>query len=66
VAFIRESMGFGSLFGFELPALERWWHSWTIMVMPAGAFFVLAIAIWIARSYTLRREAKAEQKAGGK
>lgn len=57
VALVRESMGFGTVFGYELPALDIWWHSWTIMVMPAGAFFVLAIAVWVARDYALKREA---------
>ena len=38
------------------------WRNWTIMVMPPGAFFVLAIAVWIARSRALRREQAAENK----
>jgi hypothetical protein len=29
--------------------------------MPPGAFFVLAIAVWIARSYDLRKQAAAEE-----
>jgi Na+-transporting NADH:ubiquinone oxidoreductase subunit D len=43
---IREVMGFGTLFGLVLPARETWWHQWTIMVMPPGAFFMLALVVW--------------------
>ncbi len=50
IALVREPMGFGTLLGYPLPARELWWHSWTIMVMPPGAFFMLAIVTWIARS----------------
>jgi Na+-transporting NADH:ubiquinone oxidoreductase subunit D len=48
IAFFRELLGFGTLFG--LPVLTGDWTYWTIMVMPPGAFFMLAIAVWLARS----------------
>lgn len=48
ISFIRELMGFGTLFGF--PILGEWWTRWTIMVMPASAFFVLAVIIWIVQA----------------
>ncbi len=51
IALVREVLGFGSVFGMTLPGTEIWWHSWTIMIMPPGAFFVLAIIVWIARSW---------------
>ncbi len=54
VALVREVLGFGTVFGLPLPAAELWWHSWTIMVMPPGAFFVLAIVVWIVRARALR------------
>jgi len=38
------------------------WRNWTIMVMPPGAFFVLAVAVWMARAHALRREKAAEEK----
>ncbi|MHC5035015.1 MAG: NADH:ubiquinone reductase (Na(+)-transporting) subunit D [Planctomycetota bacterium] len=47
IAFFRELMGFGTLFGLQL--LGDWWTPWTIMVMPPGAFFALALIIWVAR-----------------
>lgn len=52
IALVREPMGFGTLAGFVLPAREIWWHQWTIMVMPPGAFFMLGIITWFARSRT--------------
>jgi Na+-transporting NADH:ubiquinone oxidoreductase subunit D len=42
------------------------WRNWTIMVMPPGAFFVLAIAVWVARAHSLRRERNAEAKEASK
>ncbi len=50
IAVVREPLGFGTILGHELPALDLWWHSWTIMLMPPGAFFMLAIVTWFARS----------------
>jgi len=50
IALVREPLGFGTLLGYPLPGRELWWHSWTIMVMPPGAFFMLGIATWIARA----------------
>ncbi len=50
IAFFRELMGFGTLFGVQV--LGEWWRPWTIMVMPPGAFFMLALAIWVARRYS--------------
>jgi len=51
IALVREPLGFGTLAGVELPALDAWWHQWTIMVMPPGAFFMLAILTWFARGW---------------
>jgi Na+-transporting NADH:ubiquinone oxidoreductase subunit D len=50
IALIREPLGFGTLLGYKLPALELWWHQWTIMVMAPGAFFMLALFTWFARA----------------
>lgn len=54
IAFVRELLGFGTLFGIRI--LGDWWTNWTIMVMPPGAFFVLAVIVWIARSISLEKE----------
>jgi Na+-transporting NADH:ubiquinone oxidoreductase subunit D len=54
IAFFRELMGQGTLFG--APVLGQWWPKWTIMVMPPGAFFMLALVIWAARRYSSNPE----------
>ncbi len=56
IALIRETMGFGTLFGIALPARELWWHQWTIMVMPPGAFFMLALVAWYCNAMILKKE----------
>lgn len=48
IAFFRELLGFGSLFGISV--LGENWVSWTLMIMPPGAFFMLAIVIWVSHS----------------
>ena len=48
IAFVRELLGFGSLFGINV--LGEAWTSWTLMIMPPGAFFMLAIIIWISKN----------------
>ena len=50
IAVVREPLGFGTLLGFPLPATGLWWHQWTIMVMPPGAFFMLALVAWLTNS----------------
>ena len=55
IATIREPLGFGTILGQELPALELWWHQWTIMVMPPGAFFMLGTVTWAARWWIDKR-----------
>lgn len=44
IAAVRELLGFGSFFG--IPILGTGWTNWTLMIMPPGAFFMLAIVIW--------------------
>lgn len=47
IAIVREIMGSGSIWGY--PLLGDWWTNWSIMVMAPGAFFMLAIFIWIVK-----------------
>lgn len=49
IAFFRELLGFGSLFG--MPILGSNWVGWTLMIMPPGAFFMLGIVIWLSKKY---------------
>jgi Na+-transporting NADH:ubiquinone oxidoreductase subunit D len=58
VALIRELLGFGTLFGYDILRGPMAEHNaqWVIMIMPPGAFFVLAIMVWLSRWWELRRE----------
>lgn len=59
IAFFRELLGFGTLFGIQI--LGDGWVKWTLMIMPPGAFFMLGIVIW-ATSNLFPKE---EQEKGG-
>ena len=54
IAVVREVAGFGTLLGFTLPRLDLWWHQWTILVMPPGAFLMLALVAWLANSFVVK------------
>jgi Na+-transporting NADH:ubiquinone oxidoreductase subunit D len=47
IAFFRELLGSGSIWGFQV--FGEWWTNWAIMIMPPGAFFMLAIFIWVVK-----------------
>jgi Na+-transporting NADH:ubiquinone oxidoreductase subunit D len=49
IAFVRELLGFGTLFGIQV--MGESWVSWSIMIMPPGAFFMLGILIWILYTF---------------
>lgn len=51
ISVVRELFGMGTLLGFDMPYFSTpYWDKWIIMVMPPGAFFVLASMIWLCRS----------------
>jgi Na+-transporting NADH:ubiquinone oxidoreductase subunit D len=54
IAVVRELMGSGSIWGY--PVLGDWWTNWSIMVMAPGAFFTLAVFIWVVKGIMYRRE----------
>ncbi len=55
ISFVRELLGFGTLFGVMiLPNATRW----TLMVMPPAAFFLLGLLMWYANNMRIRRERK--------
>jgi Na+-transporting NADH:ubiquinone oxidoreductase subunit D len=59
VAIVRELLGMGSLFGMAMPFFSSpAWDRWIIMVMPPGAFFTLAIIVWIARTVQVEKDTK--------
>ncbi len=53
IALFREALGFGTIAGISLPFD---FTRWTIMVMAPGAFFMLAIVVWIARWWGMTTE----------
>ncbi len=61
IAFVRELMGFGTIFGIQV--LGEWWTPWTIMIMPPAAFFILAVIIWIAKGIQ-EKEKDGEKEKG--
>ena len=53
VAFVRELLGSGSLFGYEILQLTTnggWYIRNGFLVLPASAFFLIALLIWLLRS----------------
>ena len=48
VAVIRETLGFGTILGMQV--LPATFNKWVIMAMAPGAFFVVALFIWITRT----------------
>jgi Na+-transporting NADH:ubiquinone oxidoreductase subunit D len=61
IAFVRELLGFGSIFGINI--LGDSWVSWTLMIMPPGAFFMLAIVVWVSKNLF---PDKSDKKGGAK
>jgi len=54
IAFFRELLGQGSIWG--IPVMGEWWTNWSIMVMAPGAFFMLAVFIWIIKGSVLKEK----------
>jgi Na+-transporting NADH:ubiquinone oxidoreductase subunit D len=54
IATFREILGMGTFLGYAVPYFSsQYWDKWIIMVMPPGAFFMLAIVTWVFRSIQL-------------
>jgi len=58
IAFLRELLGTGSIWGVRV--LGQWWTNWNIMIMAPGAFFMLALFIWVVKGNFMK-----EKKAQG-
>lgn len=58
VAVFRELLGSGTIWGITI--LGDWWINWAIMVMPPGAFFMLAIFIWVVKGLFIKSEEEAK------
>ncbi len=62
VASFREILGMGTFVGFDVPYFSsELWDKWVIMVMPPGAFFMLAIVVWIMRSIKIAHDEKEDK-----
>ncbi len=57
ISLIREVMGFGSVFGIDINFLKL--QTWTIMIMPPAAFFIIGSLIW---GLTARAQRKAHKE----
>ncbi len=53
IAFVRELLGFGSLFGVRI--FPEGFTPWTIMVMPPSAFFLIGLIVWIGKTIMHRQ-----------
>lgn len=60
IAAFREILGMGTFLGYAVPYFSTVWDKWIIMVMPPGAFFMLAIVVWVFRSIKLAGEDKSK------
>ncbi len=61
IATFREVLGMGTFAGLAVPFFSGpAWDKWIIMVMPPGAFFMLAVVIWVFRSIQIGQEAKSK------
>ena len=59
IATFHEVLGMGTFLGLNVPYFSsEHWDKWIIMVMPPGAFFMLAIVVWIFRTIQLSKEGK--------
>lgn len=54
MAFVREIMGFGTLFGHRV--MPSGWTNWSILTIAPGAFFLLGVYLWIFRTIMKKTE----------
>lgn len=61
VAFVRELFGSGSIFGMEILPLSTnsgWYVRNGMLVLPASAFFLIALLIWLLRTIDPKQQEK--------
>jgi len=61
VSFVRELFGSGSIFGFEILQLTTnggWYLRNGLLVLPASAFFLIALLIWLLRTIDPNQQEK--------
>ncbi len=60
VSLIREVLGFGTIFGMNI---NFGFETWTIMIMPPAAFFIIGSLIWGLSARAARKAAAKANKA---
>ncbi len=60
IAVFRELLGMGTILGIPMPFFSTLWDKWIILVMPPGAFFMLAFFVWFFRTLQIRRQEKSK------
>ena len=60
VSLIREVLGFGTIFGVNV--VFTGFQTWTIMIMPPAAFFIIGALIWFFSARGLKKTAQAKAK----
>lgn len=60
ISFVRELLGFGTMFGINV--MPENFTKWTLMVMPPSAFFILAMIMWAAYSLRVKKEKEGVEK----
>ncbi|NLM86770.1 MAG: electron transport complex subunit RsxE [Clostridiales bacterium] len=55
ISLIREVLGFGTIFGMNVNFIG--FETWTIMIMPPAAFFIIGSMIWFISARAAKKEA---------
>ena len=55
ISLIREVLGFGTIFGMNVNFVG--FETWTIMIMPPAAFFIIGAMIWFMSARTAKKAA---------
>ena len=56
ISLIREVLGFGTVFGFNVNFVG--FETWTIMIMPPAAFFIIGSSIWFITARAAKKAAR--------
>ena len=54
MAVVREFLGFGTLLGYKVAPAG--WTNWAVMTIAPGAFFLLAVYLWVFRTILKKTE----------
>jgi Na+-transporting NADH:ubiquinone oxidoreductase subunit D len=68
VATIREFLGSGSMFGYEILPLVTsggWYSPMGLMLLPPSAFFIIGLLIWALRAWKTEQVEESEYEIGG-